>query len=230
MLEDANWLPKIKTHISNRRAKGTRSIESEDQRTESTARVFMDRDELRRTRHCHQPSVRLMLDLLGRLPKLDFTLALDAGCGDGMFTADCLASKFKVVDMLDPCPVAISKVKTLKVRLPAIDRVTRASMQEYQWRKCYNCIVLRWSAGYLDDEELVTFLEKARKQLAGNPARPTRSYQPSSCVFVLDNVLWHGQIPFTKDGQRVRAEATLEGIFREAGLHVAAKTPAMPLH
>ena len=87
-----------------------------------------------------------------------------------------------------------------------------------------------WCAGYLPRGELVTFLHKAKEHLIVDAPRRSRSFEPESFIFLLDNVLADGEEPEVVKEQRVRAKAELEGIFAEAGLLVHRQTErqAMP--
>ena len=75
-----------------------------------------------------------------------------------------------------------------------------------------------WCVGYLDREQLVTFLGKASKQLLSKTGRVSRHSEPSSFIFVLDNVLEEYEVAETIKGQRLRSIKELEEIFVQAGL------------
>ena len=92
--------------------------------------------------------------------------------------------------MMDLCPKAIEEVKLLKQEYANIDKITRARMQDYIFEEEYNAIILRWSIGYLKDNEAILFLAKAQRHLRHNVRFHTRKFTPSSFIFVIDNVLF----------------------------------------
>ena len=95
-------------------------------------------------------------------------------------------------------------------------------MQEYDWKEDYNCIVLRWCVGYLNDEELSAFLNKAKSHLLNPTGRISRNTCLSSFIFVLDNV--RGKKSDLKElrGERVRCKEELEALFQKAGISIKA--------
>ena len=68
--------------------------------------------------------------------------------------------------------------------------------------------MLRWGSGYLDDETLLDQL-KVWGALLDQSGESVQSQEIHSVIVVLDNVLEHGEAPFTCkgvfDGQRVRS-------------------------
>ena len=91
--------------------------------------------------------------------------------------------------MFDQCPKAVKIVKGLKTKYSVIKSVDQATMQGYEWKKEYNAIILRWCAGYLNDEELAAFLRKARNHLDNPQRRVSRQSTTTSFIFLLDNVV-----------------------------------------
>ena len=57
-------------------------------------------------------------------------------------------------------------------------------MQKYKFGKNCDCVVLRWSSGYLSLEKLKNFLIKARKALTKNPT----DIECNGVIFLADNV------------------------------------------
>ena len=44
---------------------------------------------------------------------------------------------------------------------PRLKNVKKSKMQDYEFKHEYNLILMNWCIGFLDDDELVTFLLKA---------------------------------------------------------------------
>ena len=67
-----------------------------------------------------------------------------------------------------------------------------------------------WSIGYLADQEVVTFLEKAKKHLCAK----------DSYIIIHDNVLECGEARRNEKGEEVRTAHTMESLFRQASLAI----------
>ena len=52
----------------------------------------------------------------------------------------------------------------------------------------YNAIFMRWCIGYLEREEQIKFLQKAKKALNNQSEKYTRTKEPESCIIVFDNI------------------------------------------
>ena len=91
-------------------------------------------------------------------------------------------------------------------------------MEEYEWKEKYNAIILRYSVGYLDDEELVIFLRKARNALDNSKGLITRNQRPTSFIFIQDNVVQSKREEKVENNERVRCYANYDKIFEKAGL------------
>ena len=76
----------------------------------------------------------------------------------------------------------------------------------------------------MDNRELIEFLREAKCHLRVENGRLSRRSNPSSFIFILDNVLEDGEVEFSKKGELNRPQASLEALFQEAGLIVAKKT------
>ena len=67
---------------------------------------------------------------------------------------------------MDQAADSIAIARKLKEECPRIGSVYESSMQEFDGHKEYNCIVLRYVTGYLDDQELIRFLSRLGNMLA----------------------------------------------------------------
>ena len=67
--------------------------------------------------------------------------------------------------------------------------VACAGMQHFNWKFLYSAIYMVWCVGYLNDQELITFLCRAKSQLISKNGPKRRSQSPKSFIFVLDNLL-----------------------------------------
>ena len=72
-----------------------------------------------------------------------------------------LLHEYDKFDHFDLCGVAVEKAKSAFKGSKAFGYSDQASMQEFKWLFSYSGIFMVWCAGYLKDEELVTFLHKA---------------------------------------------------------------------
>ena len=102
-------------------------------------------------------------------------------------------------------------------------------METYKFQEAYNCIFMRWVAGYLNDIEVVAFLLNAKGVLAKNKGRSTRS-NITSYIFVLDNIADKKDGEKIWRGERVRFESSLEKLFKRAGLIIEKKSPITEPH
>ena len=159
---------------------------------------------------CHQASITHLKTFLAGIPSLNMNRALEVAAGDGQLTADLLGGLYKDVDCFDQCGVAVAKLEELRQRVAAVDLVDQASMQSYEWQRVYTSVYLRWCVGYLEDQELVDFLRKAKSFLSSPTKLGLRSKVPSAFIFVLDNVLEEDEESYVSKGQRLRKVTDLE--------------------
>ena len=109
----------------------------------------------------------------------------------------------------------------LKEECSRIGSVYESSMQDFHVDKEYNCIVLRYVTGYLDDKELIEFLSRLGNLLAESNEKARRMCQRESFVIVQDQVYQEGVSNSGEFGQRVRSEKSIEAIFFRTNLEVA---------
>ena len=77
-------------------------------------------------------------------------------------------------------------------------------MQSYAWQRKYDCIILRWCIGYLNETELESFLRKALLHLRSTEHRVLRRKSPKSFIIVLENVIKEDEYSFIVKGERYR--------------------------
>ena len=75
-----------------------------------------------------------------------------------------------------------------------------------------------WCSGYLDDDHLIQFLQKAQRYLLPSRLRVSRRSPPESFIILLDNVRNELEEPFKNKGQWLRSQSELESLFTKAGL------------
>ncbi len=100
--------------------------------------------------------------------------ALEVACGAGWVTKEVLLSRFSEVDLFDQCEQAKDDAKENIGKNPKLGQLRVHTMQNFPWDSEWNCIVCRYCVGYLDDEELVQFLQRAAQCLEGNDERAKR--------------------------------------------------------
>ena len=72
------------------------------------------------TDYCHEPSIKLMEELMKKLNVKEFGRAIECGCGDGRYTIDHLIKRYTAVDMFDINGPVIEEVKELKKKYKGI--------------------------------------------------------------------------------------------------------------
>ena len=75
---------------------------------------------------------------------------------------------------------------------------------------------MSWCSGYLNDVELVGFLQKARSHLT-NKKVDENCPKPTSFIIIIENVNDYDKVKM-EYGQRVRTEKMLEKLVENAGL------------
>ena len=86
--------------------------------------------------------------------------ALEVACGECHVTKHLLLNYFHKVDLMDKCEDAIEMAEQLKLKSNKIGSVYHTRMQEFEPSSKYNCVVLRYCIGYLDDREASLFLTR----------------------------------------------------------------------
>ena len=173
----------------------------------------------------HKASINMLEVFLAKLTTIKYSRALDVGAGDGRVTKDLLHRLFAAVDLLEPYKDYIDKIKQVKPVLPRLEHVDHAKMQEYQWKEMYSLILLFWCSGYVDDEELESFLKSAKQHLVQEAKRATRKSGRTAFIVVFDNISNAGDGTLWREGQRIREEATFAKIFSRANLTIWEEEP-----
>ena len=122
---------------------------------------------------------------------------------------------------MDQAADSLAIARRLKEECPRIGSVYESSMQDFDGHKEYNCIVLRYVSGYLDDKELERFLSRLGNMLARKSKSLKGPDQQESYIIVQEQVLPEGESHPGEFGQRVRTERSLEAIFYRTNLDVA---------
>ena len=132
----------------------------------ATVRVYANDDEKQRMMEAHPFLIEQMRGFVDGLKSMKSFTALEVACGECHVTRDYLMHKFFRTDLMDQCPESIKLAEKLQVESGKIGDVKKSSMQDFMTINKYNCIVLRYCIGYLDDDELVQFLQKLGTMLA----------------------------------------------------------------
>ena len=93
---------------------------------------------------------------------------------------------------MDRAEGAIEFAKALQRENPKIREVSTTTMQKFETDKKYNCIVLRYCTGYLNDEELSAFLRKLGSMLDQKSSNFVDSEQETSFIIIQDTALTNG--------------------------------------
>ena len=163
MIKDPKWRKKMIKHLNHRRERHRKGIE---------VGKHLSEGEKKATELTHPKTISLLKEVLNDIQQKRGR-ALDAGCGDGRLAKYLLALEFDKVDMFDPCPKGVAIAQELAEVNPVIDRVDQETFQSYVFNHKYDAIFMTWSAGYVDDNELVRWLKRAKLNL--NNKRNARS-------------------------------------------------------
>ena len=99
----------------------------------------------------NDPLIAQLRGFLESLKSMKKNTALEVGCGACHVSRDLLQHQFAEIDLMDQAADSIAIARRLKDECPKIGSVYESSMQEFDGHKEYNCIVLRYVTGYLDD-------------------------------------------------------------------------------
>ena len=128
--------------------------------------------------------------------------------------------------MFDNNSKAIAAATELKEWNPVIQRVEVQRFETWQWKESYDAIFLTWSAGYLKDRELVTWLKDAKLRLNNKK----NAGSDSDCfIYLLDNVTDRKKA-FKDNGQWNRPSAVLTEIIKKSNLKVMYESDPVTLH
>ena len=68
---------------------------------------------------------------------------------------------------------------------PVFKRVERETFESWKWQDSYDAIFMTWSAGYIDDNELVKWLKEAKDHLN---IKKKRNSGQESFIYLFDNI------------------------------------------
>ena len=181
-------------------------------------REYADGEEVVRMNDTNQIALGQMQRLFKRLKKMKKGRALELACGESHVTRHLLKVHFDIIDLMDQCDQALERAHDLKEECHQVDKIYPSSFEEFSTNKRYNCIVLRYSAGYLDCDALAMFLRKLSSMLEKNHENLTRSNPSKSFIIVQDNVQYEDRLGVFENDMLVRRMTTMERIFTRAGL------------
>ena len=108
--------------------------------------------------------------------------------------------------------------------------IQKKSMQDFKGLPIYDCIVLRYAIGYLDDDQASTVLEKFGTYLKSYGTKNARKAKRGSFILVQDQILPLFAKEIFDEGQRVRQQKTLLKIFEQANLEIFEESMPEELH
>ena len=107
-------------------------------------------------------------------------------------------------------------------------------MQEFEPSSKYNCVVLRYCIGYLDDREASQFLAKLALSLVPTAVDPNNIVsdvdKQASYILLQDQTVPESEDELPEYGQTVRKESSLQDIFKQSGLYLVNHIGPHELH
>ncbi|KAK3325987.1 alpha-N-methyltransferase NTM1 [Apodospora peruviana] len=137
--------------------------------------------------------------------------ALEGGAGIGRVTEGLLVKVASKVDIIEPT----AKFTAALEGKPGVGKIHNVGLEE--WRPAvddrYDLVWVQWCAGHLNDEQLVSFLDRCKSVLT-NPK--------DAVIVVKENTTTNGEDDFDEvDSSVTRGDAKFLSIFKQAGLKVA---------
>ena len=114
----------------------------------------------------NRPAIMQLEEMIKGLPTMRKQKALEVACGSCHVTDMLLRKHFDEIELMDYAQQAIEKAEQLQRRCNKIVCIYHTKMQDFTSPTHYNCIVLRYCIGYLDDGEARLFLRKVTKMLS----------------------------------------------------------------
>ena len=114
----------------------------------------------------NRPAIMQLEEMIKGLPTMRKQKALEVACGSCHVTDMLLRKHFDEIELMDYAQDAIQKAEQLQRRCNKIVCIYHQKMQDFTSIDHYNCIVLRYCIGYLDDTEARLFLRKVTKMLS----------------------------------------------------------------
>ena len=192
-------------------------------------RVYADAVEQEEMKICHPHCIGLLNQFLASIEHHSRFRALDVAGGDGRLTEHFLTKQYPRVDLFDLDADVVEEVKKAMETNVNFGYACAASMEDFKWEFSYSAIYMVWVSGYLNDTALAAFLRRAKTQLMKSDATKKRGTQPSSFIFLFDNVLGKGEKKDPLKGQRFRTVSQFESVFVEAGLFVHGQLGPKPM-
>ena len=171
----------------------------------------------------HQQAVGQMEKLFSELGGMKRDAALEIGCGDCLVSKDLLEKHFAQIDLLDQCQEAVKEMRSYQGRCERVRHLFHMPMQDLDTQLKYNCIVLRYCIGYLDDEQAARFLRKLGAMLC-QETQKARAASSSSFIIIQDQVIPDGVEEYTSQDQRLRKWSSFQRIIKAAGLAIFKKS------
>ena len=171
----------------------------------------------------HRKAIRQMEGLFSALGMIKRDAALEIGCGDCLVSKDFLRRYFAHIDLLDQCEEAGKEMRSFQRSCKKVRHLFLTPMQNFSTPLRYNCIVLRYSIGYLEDDDAATFLKKLGGML-GSEKENTRAAASSSIILIQDQVIPEDRPEFWEHNQKVRRWSSFDRIIKTAGLSIVRKS------
>ena len=110
-----------------------------------------------------------------------YNSALDTGAGIGRIAKQVLIGRFRNIDLLEPSSVQIEEARRLLANDVRLFIKTR--LQTFEFTHKYDCIWMQWFLMYVNDQDLKTFLIKAKAHGLNRKANGN-----TGCIFIKDNI------------------------------------------
>ena len=140
-------------------------------------------------------------------------IVLDCGAGIGRVSDAVLLARFSCVELVEPNAAFLEKASE---SLPngAIHATHLVSLEEFRPSPSskYAAVWAQWVLGYLDDDQLKSFLERCAQALLSD-----------GVIFVKESVIrGDGNAPHydERDGSHTRSDAQFRACFAQAGLQI----------
>ena len=100
-------------------------------------------------------AIQQMAAILNELTTMKRESVIDVCCGGCELTRDLLRHQFEEIDFMDESLEAIDVAKRLKLEFSLKSEFFHLRMQHWGIKKKYNCIVMRYCIGYVNNQEAV---------------------------------------------------------------------------
>ena len=186
-------------------------------------RIWATEKEKKDMQLVHKKAIEQMEGLFLALGLIKREAALEIGCGDCLVSKDFLRRYFAHIDLLDQCEEAGKEMRSFQWSCKKVRHLFLTPMQNFSTPLRYNCIVLRYSIGYLEDDDAVTFLKKLGGMLSSEKQK-ARAAARSSFILIQDQVISEKLSEYQAENQKVRRLSSFERIIKAAGLIIVKKS------